>query len=152
MSTMKKAFVLILPLLFIFTSCTTTVDGYSYSIQDARNREPHYYATYDNLFTAETDGGVVDFLFSGDDLHIIKFAYKTRNGDSLYRIVSKSTFSISESVEASQIRAEDNWVGTGKIPFRVEWLIAAKNPDKVQQGIDFVYDGVEYVLLYRIPK
>ena len=147
----KRNYVLIILLLFVFTSCNTTFDGYSYNIQDARSEES-FFDEYDYIFTIEQEKNVIDFLIQGDYLRIIKFDCKERNGNMLYQIKSKATFSISETLAYSESKSENVWIKTSNFPFQVEWSIVAKDADVLQEGFEFVYNGIEYVLLYRIVE
>lgn len=144
--------VLVLLLSLIFTSCTT-IDGYSYSIEDARNSQSFYakfYDDYDYIFTAEQENRIVDFLICGDYVRIIKIDCKENNGKRLYKIKGASTSSISESLSHSESQREEAWTKTSNFLFQVEWMIVTKNTDSLQEGFDFTYNGKECVLLYRI--
>ncbi len=136
-------------LMFVFSSCSTTFDGYSYSIEDARNSES-FYDEYDYIFTIEQDDRVVDFLVHGDYLRILKFDCKEKNGNMLYQIKSKSTFSISESLAHSETQGENVWLKTSNFPFQVEWRIVTQDVDLLQEGFDFTYNDIKCVLLCRI--
>ena len=70
----------------------------------------------------------------------------------LYQIKSKSTFSISETLAYSESKSENVWIKTSNFPVQVEWSIVAKDSDVLQEGFEFVYNGIEYVLLYRIVE
>ena len=77
----KRLFVLSLILIvtLLFASCTTTFDGYSYSIDDARKNEASFYEDYDYFFPTESDGYFIDFLICGKQLRIVKFDTKEQN-------------------------------------------------------------------------
>jgi len=142
---------LTLILMFVFASCSTTFDGYSYSLDDARKNETSYYDEYDYIFKVEQNGYFVDFLVCGDRLHIIKFDIKEKSNTTLYKIKSKSTFLIDESLPLSESENEFSWIKSGNFPFQVEWLIVEKNIE-TPEGFEFVYDNVACVLLYRINE
>ena len=106
---------LILSLIFVFTSCSTTFDGYSYNIDDARKNESSFYEDYDYFFPTESNGDFIDFLICGKQLRIVKFDTKEQNKNTLYQIKSKATFLIDEAL------LDDTWTKTGAFPFQVEW-------------------------------
>ena len=80
------------------SSCTTTFDGYSYSIDDARKKESSFYEDYDYFFPTESNGDFIDFLICGKQLRIVKFDTKEQNKNTLYQIKSKATFLIDEAI------------------------------------------------------
>lgn len=148
---MKRKLVFVISFLLILTSCSTTFDGYSYSIESARKGDAFYgkyYDAYDYIFTVEQEKYVFDFLICGDSLRILKFDCKERNGKMLYQIKSESTFLISESLPQPGVQKEPEWIKTGKFPFQIEFLITTG--EKSSDGFDFTYNDIEYVLLYRI--
>lgn len=146
-----KCISLILLLSLVFASCSTTFDGYSYSIESVRNSESCY-EKYDYIFTAEQENFIADFLISGDSIRIIKIDRKEKNDKVLYKIKNKSTFTISESLNNSKVQGDDAWIKTGNYPFQVEWMIATENTDGLQDGFKFIYNDTECVLLYRIVE
>ena len=147
------SFILLLNLilLLILTSCSTTFDGYSYNIDDARNHESSYYDEYDHIFTAENDGYLIDFLVCGEQLHIIKFDIKEQGNTTLYKIKNRSIFSINEALAYSKSENSEDWTKTGNLPFQVEWSIVEKNIE-TPKGFEFTYNNTECVLLYRISN
>ena len=147
---MKIKFILFVLLCSLFfASCSTTFDGYNYNIEHARNSES-FYNKYDYIFTVEQDDCIVDFLINGDYVRIIKIDCKENNGKQLYKIKSKYTSSINESLSYSETHGDNAWIKTSNFPFQVEWMIVTKNIDDLQEGFDFTYNDIECVLLYRI--
>ena len=147
---MKIRFILfVLLCLLVFTSCSTTFDGYNYNIEDARNSDS-LYDKYDYIFTVEQDDRIVDFLINGDYVRVIKIDCKENNGKQLYKIKNKSTFLINESLAYSETHGDNAWVKTDNFPFQVEWMIVTKNVGNLQDGFDFIYNDIDCVLLYRI--
>lgn len=146
---MKKTICLILSFVFLIsiTSCSTTFDGYSYNIDDARKQEASYYEKCDYIFTVEDAGYFVDFLICGGQLRIVKFDTKEQSNTLLYQIKSKSTFLIAEALSCS--KSEVGWTKTGKFPFQVEWMITEKDIESAE-GFEFTYNNTECLLQYRI--
>ena len=143
----KRLFVLSLILIvtLLFASCTTTFDGYSYSIDDARKNESSFYEDYDYFFPTESDGYFIDFLICGKQLRIVKFDTKEQNKTTLYQIKSKATFLIDEAL------LDDTWTKTGAFPFQVEWRIIEKDSETTE-GFEFVYNNTTYMLQYRVDQ
>lgn len=144
-----KCILLILLLSLICTSCGALFYGYSYSIEDARKKEP-LYDEYDYLFTIEQENLVVDFLICGEYIRVLKFDCKYEYGHKLYKIKSSSTFLISENLTYSEDPEENAWNKTGNWPFQVEWMITTKNIDSEHENFKFMYNDIECALLYRI--
>ena len=142
---MKKfLFVLSLTLTvtLLFVSCSTTFDGYSYSIDDARKNESSFYEDYDYFFPTESNGDFIDFLICGKQLRIVKFDTKEQNKNTLYQIKSTATFLIDEAL------LDDTWTKTGAFPFQVEWRIIEKDSETTE-GFEFTYNDTKYTLQYR---
>ena len=145
---MKKLIFLLLLILTItsmVSSCTTTFDGYSYSIDDARKNESSFYEDYDYFFPTESNGDFIDFLICGKQLRIVKFDTKEQNKNTLYQIKSKATFLIDEAL------LDDTWTKTGAFPFQVEWRIIEKDSETTE-GLEFIYNNTTYMLQYRIDQ
>ena len=142
-----------LPLLiFNFSSCGKTFDGYSYSIDDARGGEKCYEA-YDCIFTAEQNNTVVDFLINKNVLYVVKIDAKDGGSNAKYKVSSVASYSIDESLYDSEVRGEYYWVQTGKTPIQVEWLVVNKEFNDAHEkynGFDFIYKEKECVLCYKI--
>ncbi len=136
-------------LILALTSCKTTFDGYSYSIDDARNQESSYYEEYDYIFTVENDGYYIDFLICGRQLRIVKFDTKEKSNTTLYKIKSKATFLIDEALLSTD--PETAWTKTGNFPFQIEWRIIEKDIDSVE-GFEFTYNSTACLLQYRIDQ
>ena len=136
---------LILSLTFIFSACSTTFDGYSYNLDDARKNESSIYEEYDYFFAAEGEGYYIDFLIRGKQLSIVKFDTKEQNKTTLYKIKSKATFSIDEAL------VDNTWTKSGAFPFQVEWRIIEKDTEEAE-GFEFVYNNITYMLQYRIEQ
>lgn len=150
MTIMKIKYMLfVLLLLLVFTSCGTTFDGYSFSIEDARKSES-FYNEYDYIFTVEQENRIVDFLIYDDYVRVIKIDCKEKKNKKLYEIKNKSTFLISESLLCSEVQREDAWTKTSNFPFQVEWMILPKTTESLQEGFCFIYNDIECMLLYRI--
>ena len=145
---MKKfLFVLSLTLTvtLLFVSCSTTFDGYSYNIDDARKNESSFYEDYDYFFPTESEGYFIDFLICGKQLRIVKFDTKEQNKTTLYQIKSKATFLIDEAL------LDDTWTKTGSFPFQVEWRIIEKDSETTE-GLEFIYNNTTYMLQYRVDQ
>ena len=136
---------LILSLIFVFTSCSTTFDGYSYNIDDARKNESSFYEDYDYFFPTESNGYYIDFLICGEQLRIVKFDTKEQNKTTLYQIKSKATFLIDEAL------LDDTWTKTGSFPCQVEWRIIEKDSEATE-GFEFIYNNRTYMLQYRADQ
>ena len=136
---------LILSLIFVFTSCSTTFDGYSYNIDDARKNESSFYEDYDYFFTTESEGYFIDFLICGKQLRIVKFDTKEQNKNTLYQIKSKATFLIDEAL------LDNTWTKTGAFPCQVEWRIIEKDSEAIE-GFEFIYNNRTYMLQYRVDQ
>ena len=134
-------------LILTLTSCKTTFDGYSYSIDDARDQESSYYEEYDYIFSIEDDGNYVDFLVCGGQLRIVKFDTKEKNNTALYKITSKATFFIDEALASTN--PETAWTKTGNFPFQIEWRIIEKDIVS-EEGFEFTYNNTICLLQYRV--
>lgn len=151
---MKKILMAVVALLLalILVSCGTTFDGYSYSIEDARKGE-EYYNKYDSIFTAKQDHHIIDFIIFQDYLRIVKFDCQMQNDNNLYKVKSKSQYSISESLAIAEASSEDRWVKTGNLPVQVEFLISSNESNKSRpetNSFEFVYNNMKCTLVYRI--
>ena len=136
-------------LIVVLTSCKTTFDGYSYSIDDARDQESSYYEKYDCIFSVEDDGICVDFLIHGGQLRIVKFDTKEKGNTTLYKITSKATFLINEALAFTD--PETAWTKTGNLPFQIEWRIIEKDIDS-EEGFEFTYNNTICLLQYRVDQ
>ena len=78
---MKKInfFVLLFVISVIFSGCTTTFDGYYYDLEKARCSEDDIYNQYNQLFTVECAGGMIDFVIQNDSLHIVQILARNNN-------------------------------------------------------------------------
>ena len=149
MKTKFLAFAILFSL--VFTSCSTTFDGYYYSVENAKNSES-FYNQYDYIFTIEKENQIIDFIIDGNYMRIIKIECKEGKDSLLYKIRNKSTFLINEILAYSDTYEEQVWIKTGNYPFQVEWSVSYKTTEKNEEGFDFTYNGMECVLLYRIVE
>lgn len=150
----KSLLLVVLLLIFAFSSCGKTFDGYSYTIDDARKSQKCY-ETYDYIFTAEQSNTVVDFLISDGILYIAKIDVRDSNSNAQYKVISVASYSIDESLYDSEVRGEYYWVQTGKTPIQVEWLVVNKEFNDAHEkynGFNFVYKEKECVLCYKIVE
>ncbi len=148
----KSLLLVVILLIFAFSSCGKTFDGYSYTIDDARGGEKCY-ETYDYIFTAEQSNTVVDFLVNKNVLYVVKIDVKESGSNAKYKVSSVASYSIDESLYDSEVRGEYYWIQTGKTPIQVEWLVVNKEFNDAHEkynGFDFVYKEKECVLCYKI--
>ena len=149
-----KKILCILCLLLIFSSCSKTFDGYSYSLEDERKSEK-VYNSYDYFFTAEQDNVIVDFLIRDGLLHIVKIDCKEQGSKTVYKVKSTASYSVVEALAYFEKTGKVHWVQTGKFPAQVEWTIVTENVPDAQQadeGFEFFYNDTLCILYYRILK
>ncbi len=150
----RKYLLLVLSLILalaMFASCAITLDGYSRDVEHARKAED-VYKSYDYIFSAEHDNGVVDFLIDGESLSIVKIIRTERNGKELYKVKCASTFQLDGLVGGAGASEVSYWEKTWDSIIEVEFAVIRNDGTARENSFSFKYNGNDYLLLYRMGK
>lgn len=146
----KKTTAVLMIIIGVFWISNPTFNGYSKSIEEAREREQSYYDNCDYYFTVEEDDFIVDFLINEENFSIIKTDIRERNNKHYYKIKTMTIHETQQNLPSYYIYSDNMWTQSGKHVAKVEWVILPERECKTEEGFAFSYDGKDYRLLYRI--
>lgn len=142
-----KRFVALLLVLVSFSlslcSCKTTIDGYYFSLEDARN-EDSLYQDADHLFSVDAGDYIIDFVVKDDVFAVAKIAQRK---ESQYTLKELIRFAFHATDTGSE-NPEYHWVPTSNFFIQVKWKIS-ENP-KDTPDFAFEHKGKSYGLYYAI--
>lgn len=151
---MKKInfFVLLFVISVIFSGCTTTFDGYYYDLEKARCSEDDIYNQYNQLFTVECAGGMIDFVIQNDSLHIVQIL--ARNNNTQFYVKAHTTYRVSECLNASKSKNQYDWLySTALEPQQYRWCIVEKSYNEQNLNVkafEFAYQDTFLHLCYEM--
>lgn len=151
---MKKInfFILLFVISLIFSGCATTFDGYYYDLEKARSSENDIYSQYNQLFTVEYSGGMIDFVIKDDSLHIVQIL--TRNDNTQFCVKSHITYRVSECLSGSKSKNQYDWLySTALESQQYRWCIVEKSFNEQNLNIkafEFAYQDTLLHLCYEV--
>lgn len=147
-----KFFALLFVISIIFSGCATTFDGYYYDLEKARFSENDIYNQYDQLFTIEYAGGMIDCVVQDDSLHIVQIL--TRNGNTQFYVKTRTTYRISECLSGSKSKNQYDWLhSTALEPQQFHWCLVEKSYNEQNLNIEafeFSYQDTLVHLCYEM--
>ena len=147
-----KFFGLLFVISIIFSGCATTFDGYYYDLEKARYSENHIYSKYDQLFTVDYAGGMIDFVIQDNSLHIVHIL--ARNDNTQFYVKAHATYRVSVYLNISKSKNQYNWVySTALAPKQYRWCIVEKSYNEQNLNIEafeFAYQDTFVHLCYVI--
>ena len=147
-----KFFGLLFVISVIFSGCATTFDGYYYDLEKARCSENEIYNQYDQLFTVEYAGGMIDFVIQDDSLHMVHIL--ARNDNTQFYVKAHITYRVSECLNSSKSKNQYEWLcSTALEPQQYRWCIVEKSYNEQNLNIEafeFAYQDTFVHLCYEM--
>lgn len=121
-------------------------------MEKARCSENDIYNQYDQLFTVEYAGGMIDFVIQDDSLHIVHIL--TRNDNTQFYVKSRITYRVSECLNSSKSKNQYHWLySTALEPQQYQYCIVEKSYNEQNLNIEafeFSYQDTLVHLCYKM--